>query len=280
MRDVPSARRSDYCLNCGAPTPDNFCPHCGQRNTHYRVSIWQLLGEAAGELFQLDSRVLVTIGNLLWRPGRLTNEYVAGRRVSYSPPLRLYLVTSLLYFVSLSLVSWAGEDDKPARPAPTKSSSSPNIKIFEDSNNPWAKRIKNRVDAFQNPTQVDGTERFVQAMVGHIPTALFVLVPVFAFILKLAYVRRKRYYSEHLIFALHLHSVAFLTLLAATLTRQVWAIFVALGLTLTHMFIAQRRVYGQSRFRTFIKWNLVLFTYFWAVVAALVLVALFAFAYG
>jgi hypothetical protein len=278
LRDAPVARRSEYCLNCSAPTPDNFCSHCGQRNTHYRVSTWALLGEAASELFQLDSRFFSTVGTLLGRPGRLTSEYVAGRRMSYSSPLRVYLATSLLYFVTLSLLPWSGDDDKPPPPKVTKSDSV--IKIDGDENNPWAQRLKSRVEAFSNPTQIDGKERFLQALVAHIPTALFVLVPVFALILKLAYIRRRRYYSEHLVFALHVHSFAFVALLAATLTRQVWAIFVALAATMVYLFVAQRSVYGQGRFKTFLKWSIVLFNYFWALVVGLALAALLAFALG
>ncbi len=280
MRDAPGTRRSEFCLNCGTATPDNFCPHCGQRNTHYRVSTWELMGEAAGELFQLDSRVLATVGTLLWRPGRLTTEYVAGRRVSYSSPLRLYLVTSLLYFLVLSLFPFLGEN-RPRPVPPAAKTSTSDIKLDVDiQKNPWLRRAKERWDTFQAPTQIEGKDRFVQAVVAHAPSALFMMVPVFALILKLAYVRRRRYYSEHLVFALHVHSFAFIALAVATLIHRGKAIAAASALTLVHLFLAQRRVYGQSRFRTFLKWSLVLFFYFWAMLIGVVVAVLLAFAFG
>ena len=103
---------------------------------------------------------------------------------------------------------------------------------------------------------------------------------MFALCLKLVYIRRRRFYSEHLVFALHLHAFMFMALLLASLTRQTWAILVAVAIVLVYFFLALRRVYGQGRFRTFLKWNIVLFLYFWAVVVAFALAALLAFAVG
>jgi hypothetical protein len=302
MRDAPASRRSDHCLNCGTATPDNFCPHCGQHNTHYHVSVWALVAEAAGELFQLDARLTTTLGTLLFRPGKLTAEYVAGRRVRYSPPLRVYLVTSLLYFVTLSVVSAlsGGSADPPpgkAEPRATTdagtsagatadeksdSSRSSGLRIDGDSDSVRALNslVKRRIEAFKAPDSMGAKDRYLQALVEQIPKALFVLLPIFALCLKLVYLRRRRFYSEHLVFALHLHAFVFIALTVAAAIQGIAAIIVALGVGLVYFFVALRRVYGQGRVRTFLKWNIVLFLYFWAMLGALALAAALAFAIG
>lgn len=61
--------------------------------------MWELLRDAFGDLFELDSRLWRTIIPLLLRPGRLTKDYLEGRRARYMPPFRMYLVLSVIFFV-------------------------------------------------------------------------------------------------------------------------------------------------------------------------------------
>jgi hypothetical protein len=87
------------CLNCGARLSGQYCGNCGQRSATRLISIWQLLAEAFGDLFELDSRLWRTLIPLLIRPGLLTHDYLLGRRMRYMPPFRMYLVLSLIFFV-------------------------------------------------------------------------------------------------------------------------------------------------------------------------------------
>ena len=87
------------CLNCGTRLRGQYCGHCGQRSQSRLISIWQLLKEAFGDLLELDSRLWRTLGPLLVRPGRLTRDYLEGRRARYMPPFRTYLVLSVVFFV-------------------------------------------------------------------------------------------------------------------------------------------------------------------------------------
>ncbi|HEX5786731.1 MAG TPA: DUF3667 domain-containing protein [Woeseiaceae bacterium] len=89
----------DRCLNCGAVRIGQYCGQCGQRSTTRLISLWELVRDAFGDLFELDSRLWRTLLPLLGRPGRLTREYLEGRRARYMPPFRMYLVLSLLFFV-------------------------------------------------------------------------------------------------------------------------------------------------------------------------------------
>lgn len=90
---------SQSCLNCGAPLSGQYCGQCGQRSASRFISLWGLLSDAFGDLFELDSRLWRTVVPLLVRPGLLTKEYLQGRRARYMPPFRMYLVLSLVFFV-------------------------------------------------------------------------------------------------------------------------------------------------------------------------------------
>jgi hypothetical protein len=90
---------SPVCLNCGTRLRGQYCGTCGQRSRSRLISIWQLLKEAFGDLLELDSRLWRTLLPLLIRPGRLTRDYLEGRRARYMPPFRTYLVLSVIFFV-------------------------------------------------------------------------------------------------------------------------------------------------------------------------------------
>ncbi len=98
--DAPPVTDSpDRCLNCGFPLRGQYCGQCGQRATSRLISLWELIRDAFGDLFELDSRLWRTLAPLLGRPGRLTREYLEGRRARFMPPFRMYLVLSLVFFV-------------------------------------------------------------------------------------------------------------------------------------------------------------------------------------
>ncbi len=94
---VPGA--SPDCLNCGTRLRGQYCGNCGQRSRSRLISLWELISDAFGDLFEIDSRLWQTLIPLLMRPGRLTHDYLQGRRARYMPPFRMYLVLSLLFFV-------------------------------------------------------------------------------------------------------------------------------------------------------------------------------------
>lgn len=87
------------CLNCGTPLRGQYCGNCGQRARNRLISLWELLQDAFGDLFELDSRLWRTLIPLLIRPGKLTRDYLEGRRARYMPPFRMYLVLSVIFFV-------------------------------------------------------------------------------------------------------------------------------------------------------------------------------------
>ena len=195
----------------------------------------------------------------------------------------------------------AGEAVKPAQAA------KPSGTKFQFNDNPW--------DAKSNPVRVAWLPEFangwlnqrigraqtniermggdadlwLQAFMGALPTALFVLVPVFALLLKVLYVGTRRLYLEHLVVALYSHAFLLLSLLALFVINAVQRAVVpgvatALGLAEaavylwmpTYLLLMQKRVYGQGWWLTVTKYLVLGIVY----VVLVTLAAVYAFLAG
>ena len=86
-----SLAASNPCLNCGTNVQLTYCPECGQREIDSDPTLREFLHELAEEFLHWDGKLLTTFRLLVARPGALTCEYLAGRRVRYISPLRVYL---------------------------------------------------------------------------------------------------------------------------------------------------------------------------------------------
>jgi hypothetical protein len=93
------------CLNCGAPLTAEYCNVCGQRHEPHIHTVWHFTREATENLTHADSRFWRTLWALVAKPGFLTREFFAGRRARYLPPVRLYLVISVLFFLLASTLA-------------------------------------------------------------------------------------------------------------------------------------------------------------------------------
>ncbi len=96
---------SGNCRNCGQSMQGSYCALCGQQEKEVLRPFIYFLQELLRVLFELDGRAYKTTFRLMTRPGFLTREYFAGRRVSYTPPLRLFLIISIGFFLIVSVVS-------------------------------------------------------------------------------------------------------------------------------------------------------------------------------
>jgi len=94
------------CLNCGTYlwSNDLFCPKCGQKRLEREdMSFTRMIGESFLDYFHFDSKFFKTIFPLIFKPGKLTLEYMKGKRKTYVEPFRLFLVISIIYFLLLPL---------------------------------------------------------------------------------------------------------------------------------------------------------------------------------
>jgi hypothetical protein len=252
------------CANCGHALGGRYCSACGQDSHSNVMSLTELIGDFAGDILSLDSRFLRSVRPLLWRPGFLTNEYLDGRRSRYIPPLRLYLFISVVFFflLSIALVGTTWFDfDSAAASAPGGQLHFRIDKPELANKPPWVRRLAEQAMAYNERPQA-----FFSAAISRLPTAMFILLPVFALFLKILYVRRRRYYVEHLIFSFHYHAVVFL---AAILYLASYGLAEHFGLTsitnnlagflwlyLTiYLIVAMRNVYRQGWFKTLTKWS-------------------------
>ena len=235
------------CPNCGAPRADRFCGVCGQNDRSYLRATREIIGDVLGEVFDLDSRLGRTLKYLLLRPGFLSREFASDRRASYVSPVRLYIVVSVVFFGVLSMTTRFESDDveKAVQPAELENE----VKVDPDIGKMYgqlseAQRARLKAILEKQGVATDAVKRHIaeldeatratpapsvsafesalsdraldlaenprgayQSIVSELPAAMFFTLPLYAAWLKLMY--RRRFYAEHLVFALHLHSFLF-----------------------------------------------------------------------
>jgi hypothetical protein len=257
---APPARA---CPNCGTRVDDRFCPRCGQANRERLVSFRSIARDAVEDQFSLGGALPRTLGALLFRPGRLTREYAEGRVARYIAPFRLYLVSSLVFFVALSFVAgfdWAWRALEPSVPTETAQSQAGSgtagtpgryvlVRLGVDTAmtpgwlKPAARHYLAKEEELNRMPPREGARVLYEATERNVPRALFLAVPLFALFLKGLY--RRRLYVEHFVFVLHLHALGFLLATVVLVAREGW---VARGVglwMLAYLLLAMRRVYAQ-----------------------------------
>ena len=131
---------SAQCLNCGTSLAGPFCHYCGQPDRNFMRFFPALLREFMEEFLDLDSRFMRTMKPLLFKPGRLTRDYLDGRRFRYTPPLRLYIFASIGFFLLAATLSTnainVGMNVDPATGEPNINISTYARNITRFSNNP------------------------------------------------------------------------------------------------------------------------------------------------
>lgn len=263
------------CANCGQPVDSLYCPQCGQHNSEHQLSLKGFITESFNEQFGVDSKVWRTLWMLVRRPGFLTTEYVAGRRIRYMTPFKLYLLTSFLFFITFAWRANSNADSaKPLQivsgkqPAPKRESGVITVgdrelpKSIEEyeriQNDPkTVKKDSNFERAILHgviTAQTVGRGVIVQQMLNNAPKVIFLLLPIFALFLKLFYWTSRKWYIENLIFALHGHAFLFL-LLALCVLLQVRGVLQIGSLVVipVYTFVALRTFYGESVFKSLVK---------------------------
>jgi len=358
-----------HCANCGTPLAGEYCHECGQSMHSVLKPMHHMVEETVETVLHIDSRIVDTLPPLLLKPGFLTLEYFAGRRVRYIAPFRLMFVLCLLSFFVLHLatseaishgveqrqqhllldrgtdfaqadsadevrdmldskvnalnaVQTIGSDamatqatqakqrlraaanqrlvELHAPPLPASSATAPAIDRnaagtpMQPLHIGWLPDFANArlTAAFQHildnwhayrhgdPVSREAAkERMINGVFGKLPGAMLVLVPVFALLLKLFYVFKRRLYMEHVIVALHSQAFLFLWLLLCTLLAMFagWLEPHALWTTSPlnwleralvlwapiYLLLMQKRIYRQGWPMTLLKYWCIGWCYFW-----------------
>jgi hypothetical protein len=299
------------CANCGDPTPGNFCRSCGQARRVVHVSLREMLTDFLDDQLALNSKLPITVAFLLLRPGFLTREYLRGRIASYIRPLRMYLGTSVMFFVVFAFLAqregWGVlrgpleinlQDDSSAvanqshvrvrgpKPRPVLThADSVRLQARTDS---VAREVESQVDSamvfhgmgpygdslnakyrrVKHMGRVELQRAVLSGVQDQGPRAMFLMLPIFAGILKLLYARSKRFYVEHFVLALHFHAFVFLLLTIYLGLQEIP--HVADGpigplfslWTMVYLYVAMKKVYGEGWFRTGFKYWTLFWSYF------------------
>lgn len=233
-----TVKDAERCLNCGAELSGEYCSACGQKKLDPRdLSVKRFGGHLVDELTDLQSnKILRTLSTLLFRPGLLTSEYLAGRKKRYITPVRLYLTFSAIYFLfawgTLSAVRGGGAE---------RMSRVPEVVAMARRKGVDAHIMADRIQ--QRAEKAAAVLRFGSVLVS----GLF---------LSLLYIREKKYYVEHLIFSFHYYSFDFccksifaiLYLAIAALGRKLPGMVLSFfyPIALIYLVFALRKVYRQK----------------------------------
>lgn len=275
------------CLNCGAELYGAFCGACGQRSVPADPTVAELAGDAWQELSGYDGRIAETFRGML-QPGRLTNDYIAGRRARYLSPVKLYLTVSVIYFVIAAAAPQLSDN----RTGQVRGPGGMQISVTQTN----GAAIVTDEDRAEILKQLDTAPWFVRPMLKAVaedssafrerlftimPRVFFGLLPVFAAIVWLFY--RSRRFPTALVFAVHLHAFVFLIFSVAEAAKfsrlRMLAAGVALAASIAfavYTLRSLRAVFGGGWPQTLMKAAGIGFVYSLAAVPAFFIILLWA----
>jgi hypothetical protein len=360
---APAAAKLRACANCGAPMHGPWCYACGQPEKGMIRQLASVMSDVLDTIFNIDSRVFRSLGPLYVRPGYLTLEYFAGRRVRYVTPFRLFFFLCIVAFFAIQIalnigdpnfrwhVNDAGDIEsaqsitdvqtraekalagfEAAKAAPNMPAAA--ITSLEKSQAKIQKKVDDRIaylrardaaresgakpppdpnqqsddqiefdgkpwEPAQNPIKIAWLPAFanaqltemavrakdnviaakkdprhlIEAVFSRLPWTLGLLMPLFAVLLKVVYIFKRRLYMEHLMVALHSHAFIFMSLLLLAMLAMLrgWIVGAAPGAEwivkllrdaawiwlFVYLFLMQKRVYRQGWIMTSIKFSMI-----------------------
>jgi hypothetical protein len=273
------------CANCGTPLRGRYCHACGQEDADpTRQRALDLVREALGDVFAFDSRLVRTLVPLLIRPGFLTREYLAGHRVRFVPPLRLFFFTAVLFFLVMGLtqgrlaftVQSSSYGEEVLAPS-SEESRGVRFGVFLEPGEGGSSAVPSGGDAAEAVFGAEstgteepswprglgqrlselGVDEVNRRLIAGMPQAMFLVAPLHACMLWLVYRRSSRFLMPHLVFSFHVHAFAFVVRsIASPLDRLIGfgdnGPFELLSVLVipVYYFLAQRRVYQRGRWFT------------------------------
>jgi hypothetical protein len=350
-----------HCENCGTQLTGLYCAQCGQPAIDYRRSFRHVIVDVLDSFLNWDSKFFHTIALLMTRPWRLTTEFLAGRRMKYLHPARLYLLTSIVFFFVVTYgiksikidpahfsskqreevknelerenvppetvakvddllergffspkrrsqieeqlkkpdltpkqrarleqklkigdeisanIQNAMKDmspdiqDKVSRAMEEAAKKNPNAGIQINNSKEHSKAPKNDFEKWIESRAKekfgesgDKAQLFFITLFSNLPYMMLACIPLFALVLKILYIRKHVFYIDHLVYALHIHTFAYLaTMLIVLLTLWLnrimpgviagWIIALLWITFAVQILLSIRRVYRQGWFFTLFK---------------------------
>ena len=260
------------CPNCAAELHGPYCAECGQHQADLDRPFRELVSEGLSTFLAFDHRLGRTFRPLVRRPGFLTQEFLAGRRSRYVHPFRLYFALSLVFFLVFSysdyriihknepgIITIMSSDEEAARAAEESDPGGGNdlSVAVDDESAGWISEFFAPLDELAETDP----RRFDRLFIDRLSTSLIVLVPIVAVLLQLLYWKPR--FVAHLVFSLHLHCFSFLVLVVGAVVDGGLKMLgsdgggtgnsVATLAIVVYLFLALRRVYGDGRLLTTVK---------------------------
>ncbi len=290
----PAAREKRHlCRNCLAAVQGAFCAQCGQKQHSPIRHFSQVIGELFNDILNFDAKLLNTMKPLMLQPGFLSREYFDGRRARYVSPLKLYFFLSIVaFFLIQQSIDIAVENQGTQNVDAAGAGKDSDFHIGNFNGKPWHAKtnpmnvawlpdagndlINGKLGKLESTVKNKDWQQLTHAALAATPQTLLILLPIFALLLKLAYVFRGRLYMEHLIVALHNHAflLSSLSLLAVLTEMSAWttalpgwesALGLATGLLLIwiplYFLLSLKYIYGQSWKMTLFKFLLIGLSY-------------------
>lgn len=202
-------REEKNCLNCGTVVIDKFCHHCGQENIETHENFFHIAWHFITDYFHFDSKFFRSLIPLFIKPGFLTREYWDGRRMRYIPPLRLFFFVTIIFMISMSyFYKHFGDDVKKGM-----------IKVDSDVAQYDSMSIANMEDKVRareitaakatNERRLRKLSKGIDDFFIYVKYITFCLLPIYALVFKLLYIRRKTFYVDHLVYMMHVQSFVY-----------------------------------------------------------------------
>ncbi len=255
------------CASCGYPLRLNYCEKCGEKRLvpEKDFSLKKFLEQTIDGFTHFDSKFLKSFGALLFRPGKLTAEYIAGRRNIYMKPVQVFIIAVVIFYIIYANASSFFASVYDMSNGYQHPFSSANI-FHHD----VGSRILNK--AAEKGIQADDLVKEIQTEASHrSKTFLFLMIPFLGFITWLLFRKTNRFYVPHLIFAVH--CLAFFVMLDLLfLLSFAIAGFKSIGdnqliflllIFITYLFFALKKVYKRPVPETLLK-TILFFIFFLA----------------
>lgn len=290
----PAAREKRHlCRNCLAAVQGAFCAQCGQKQHSPIRHFSQVIGELFNDILNFDAKLLNTMKPLMLQPGFLSREYFDGRRARYVSPLKLYFFLSIVaFFLIQQSIDIAVENQGTQNVDAAGAGKDSDFHIGNFNGKPWHAKtnpmnvawlpdagndlINGKLGKLESTVKNKDWQQLTHAALAATPQTLLILLPIFALLLKLAYMFRGRLYMEHLIVALHNHAflLSSLSLLAVLTEMSTWTTVVPgweslLGLATSllliwiplYFLLSLKYIYSQSWKMTVFKFLLIGLSY-------------------
>lgn len=241
-------RTEANCLNCGATVERKYCPECGQENIEIHENFFHMAGHFIADYLHYDSKFFRSLKLLITKPGFLTKKYLEGKRVMYIHPLRLF------FFVTIIMVLLANAYYKKYQQQIKRES------IVKTPDEREDKAHSKQGEELKDAETLRKISQGFDNISYYLKYISFFLLPVYGLAFKLLYIRRKKYYVDHLVYTLHLQSFVYIALSVLILIplyvssgAREWFGVVLIALSFIYMIISLRFLHGQSWMKTIVK---------------------------